>query len=119
MSRAMMRVQRLPRRKSLAMDPAFLLCDSMQTLELSADRSRNNVDPVALTVAVRREVMRLDPARPILNFKTIEQRIQRHPRGRNHFSGVLPACRLVRQACWKLKLAWNRMRVIAGDYRST
>ena len=31
----------------------------------------------------------------------------------------LPACRLVRQAFWKLKRAWNWMRVIAGDYRLT
>jgi hypothetical protein len=31
----------------------------------------------------------------------------------------LPACRLLRQACWKLKRAWYLMRVIAGDDRST
>ena len=31
----------------------------------------------------------------------------------------LPACRLVRKAYWKLKRAWNWMRVIAGDDRST
>jgi len=53
----MIRVQRMPQRKSRATNPAFVLCDNLQTLELSADRSRNNVDPVALTVAVRREVM--------------------------------------------------------------
>jgi hypothetical protein len=31
----------------------------------------------------------------------------------------LPACRHALQACWKPKRAWNWMRVIAGDDRST
>jgi putative ABC transport system permease protein len=36
---------------------------------------RSTVDRAALTTAVRNEVTRLDPAQPILNFKTMEQRI--------------------------------------------
>lgn len=90
-ARAMTRVQRFCHNEKAGSSPGFFVvcgattCKLINSAPIEATRT---VDLVALTVSVRREVMRLDPARQILIFKTIEQRIPRHSRGRNHFCGV-------------------------------
>ena len=84
-------VQRFCHNEKAGSSPSFFVVCGATTCKLinsALIEVARAVDPVALTVPVRREVMRLDPARQILNFKTIEQRIPRHSRGRNHFCGV-------------------------------
>jgi len=87
----MIRVQRFCHNEKVGLSPGFFVVCGATTCKLinsATIEAARTVDPVALIVAVRREVMRLAPARPILNFKTIEQRIPRHSGGRNHFCGV-------------------------------
>jgi putative ABC transport system permease protein len=56
-------------------NPGFYAPFAQEPSEFAGVVLRSTTEPAALTAAVRKEVMRLNPDQPIRNFKTLEQRI--------------------------------------------